>query len=124
MKRLDSSLLKVVVAVETGQESGDMIAELEVYENSNYQDLAFSALRKLGLRESERNFKLMKNEIKNKIETYVKQLSKHIKRLERQRNRSYMQAPLRGPTWLPIKNDPHTAIVGTFIPGQLSIIIQ
>ncbi len=46
--------------------------------------MTFNALRKLGLRESERNFNLIHREIKNKIETYVRQLSKKIKKLEKQ----------------------------------------
>lgn len=64
-------------------ESAQAMAELEVYENSSYEELASNALRKLGLRESERNLKLMKREVKNKIETYIRQLSKKVKSLER-----------------------------------------
>lgn len=50
MKRLDTSLLKVVIVLEmAASQRGENVAEIEVYENSNYDDLAFNALRKLGV---------------------------------------------------------------------------
>jgi hypothetical protein len=73
-------------------EGGQTMVELEVCESSRYDELANNALRKLGLRESDHNMRLMTQEIKTKVETYVRQLSKKVKQFERQRTfeRSYL----------------------------------
>jgi hypothetical protein len=57
---LDTSLIKIVVMVERTQgDGGQTMVELEVYENSRYDELATNALRKLGMVVSEHNLRLM-----------------------------------------------------------------
>ena len=55
------------------------MVEVEVYENSRFEELASNALRKLGLRENEHNVRLMMKEIQNKVEAYIRQFSRKVK---------------------------------------------
>jgi len=43
------------------------MVELEVYENSSYDELTANALRKLGLADNEKNIKLMRDHIRGKL---------------------------------------------------------
>ena len=43
------------------------MVELEVYENSSYDEFTANALRKLGLADNEKNIKLMRDHIRGKL---------------------------------------------------------
>lgn len=89
----------IAVDVEQSEGAGQTMVELEVFENSSYGELSSNALRKLGLRESERNHNLMAQLIRSKIDAYVRQLSKKVKQMERQRSSFCIQAPSSVRTW-------------------------
>jgi hypothetical protein len=65
------------------------MAEVEVFESSNYDELAANALRKLELSLNEKNIRLMKDKIKSKVETYARQFTRGVRSIERQRTPSY-----------------------------------
>ena len=89
----------IAVDVEQSEGAGQTMVELEVFENSSYGELSSNALRKLGLRESERNHNLMAQLIRSKIDAYVRQLSKKVKQMERQRSSFCIQALSSVRTW-------------------------
>ncbi len=66
---------------EHGQIVSNRMAEVEVFENSSYDELAANALRKLDLLASEKNLKIMREHIKNKVETYIRQLSRGVRNI-------------------------------------------
>lgn len=80
--------MKIVIVLEDEPGAAlneHQIAEVEVYENSSYEELAVSALRKLGQMVSEKNIEKMREVVRAKIEGYVRQLSRGIRNMEKQR---------------------------------------
>jgi hypothetical protein len=63
-----------------------VIAEIDVYEESDYEELALLALRKLGLTESEHNLRTMRRKIEKRVEEFVKELMKGVKYTEKTSN--------------------------------------
>ena len=62
-------------------------------------------MRKLGQVVSEKNVEKMREVVRLKIEGYVRQLSKGIRSMEKQRNYFVRQDVSRGRTWPLIKSD-------------------
>ena len=60
--------------------------EVDVYENSTYDDLAVIGIRKLGISSTEHNINVMRDIIKKRIEDFVKELSRGVKNSEKQSN--------------------------------------
>jgi hypothetical protein len=81
------------------------MAELEIFENSSYDELAANALRKLELSNNDKNLRLMREQIKNKVETYVRQLSRGVRNIERQSKAECIKEPSNVLTWLPKRSD-------------------
>ncbi len=65
---------------EAGQTHSKM-AEVEVFEGSNYDELAANALRKLELTLNEKNVRLMRDKIRSKVETYTRQLTRGVRNI-------------------------------------------
>lgn len=65
---------------EAGQTHSKM-AEVEVFESSNYDELAANALRKLELTLNEKNVRLMRDKIRSKVETYARQLTRGVRNI-------------------------------------------
>ena len=81
-------VLAVVDVITYNRQS--VVIEVQVYENSTYDDLAMIGIRKLGIKDTEHNFKVMRDIIAKRIEDFVKQLSRAVKSTQRQSNYKYM----------------------------------
>lgn len=58
--------------------------EVDVFENSTYDDLAMIGIRKLGIKDTEHNFKVMREIIAKRVEDFIRELSRAVKITERQ----------------------------------------
>ena len=56
-----------------------MIVELEVFEDSSYEELANLAIKKFGISETEHNKDLMRTIITQRVEDFIKELKRAVK---------------------------------------------
>ncbi len=58
--------------------------EIEVYPNSNFEDLALQAVRRIGLKETQKNIDSLHRKLKTKFISYVKELKWAVQTFENQ----------------------------------------